>query len=142
MSHATGRLFVGPRGGRLKADTVRRVFIREVIKPLRDQFPTAPGDIGFELGRLHGFRHFFVSQAFLGGASEGEVKDWVGHRDTRMVELYRHLREQDSKFKMQQIDFLGIPADSNCSVAQSRSIIRLFLDNQQSEVSAASGDKG
>ena len=47
--------------------------------------------------------------------SEGEVKDWVGHRDTRMVELYRHLREQDSKLKMQRIDFLGDQADSNCS---------------------------
>jgi len=116
LSQATGRLFVGPRGGRLKSDTVRRVFVRDVIKPLCDQFPTAQGDIGFELGRLHGFRHFFVSQALLGGASEGEVKDWVGHRDTRMVELYRHLREHDSKLKLQQIDFLGDQADSNCSI--------------------------
>jgi hypothetical protein len=44
------------------------------------------------------------------------VKDWVGHRDTRMVELYRHLREHDSKLKLQQIDFLGDQADSNCSI--------------------------
>jgi integrase len=118
LSQSTGRLFVGPRSGKLKADTVRRVFVREVIRPLRDQFPTAPGDIGFELGRPHGFRHLFVSQALLGGASEGEVKDWVGHRDTRMVELYRHLREHDSKLKLQQIDFLGAKADSNCSVSE------------------------
>ncbi|HET6323615.1 MAG TPA: tyrosine-type recombinase/integrase [Planctomycetaceae bacterium] len=116
LNRSTGRLFMGSQGGKLKADTVRRVFVKEVIAPLSPQFPTPAGDIGFERGRLHGFRHFFVSQAFLGGASEGEVKDWVGHRDTRMVELYRHLREQDSKLKMQQIDFLGDQDDSNCSV--------------------------
>jgi integrase len=115
VNQCDGRLFRGPRGGKLKADTVRQVLIREVINPLSGQFPTAQGEIGFEHGRLHGFRHFFVSQALLGGASEGEVKDWVGHRSTRMVELYRHLREQDSKRKMQQIDFLGVQADPNGS---------------------------
>jgi integrase len=115
VSQADGRLFVGPRGGKLKPDTVRRIFVREVINPLRGQFPTASGEIGFQHGRLHGFRHFFVSQAFEGGASEGEVKDWVGHRDSGMVELYRHRREEDSHRKMQQIDFLGVEAASNGS---------------------------
>jgi hypothetical protein len=83
----------------------------------------------------------FVSQALLGGASEGEVKDWVGHRDTRMVELYRHLCEQDSKLKMQRINFLGDQADSSCSGSGKSVDNSISLNNQRSEAPAASGRK-
>ena len=102
-----GKLFHGPRGGNLKPDTVRNIFVREVITPLMDQFPTPVGEIGFAHGRVHGLRHYFVSQAFLGGANEGEVKDWVGHRDSRIVEHYRHLAESDSQRKMEALDLMG-----------------------------------
>lgn len=105
--HPDGRLFHGPRGGKLKPDTVRNIFVREVITPLVRQFPTPAGEIGFAHGRLHGLRHYFVSQAFLGGANEGEVKDWVGHRDSRIVEHYRHLAESDSQRKMEALDLMG-----------------------------------
>lgn len=108
MSRRTdGRVFGGPRGGILKPDTVRNVFVRDVIKLLMSRFPTAEGDIGFKHGRLHSFRHYFVSQAFLGGASEGEIRDWIGHRDSRIIERYRHLRIQDSQRKMNQLNLLG-----------------------------------
>jgi hypothetical protein len=33
--------------------------------------------------------------------------EWLGHRDSKMVAHYRHLRDEDSQRKMQQIDFLG-----------------------------------
>jgi integrase len=109
---ADGRVFGGPRGGILKPDTVRNVLIREAIAALKEKFPTPKGEIGFEHGRLHSFRHFFVSQAFLGGASEGEIREWVGHRDSRIVERYRHLRSQDARRKMDKIDFLGNAASA------------------------------
>ena len=102
-----GRLFHGPKGGRLKPDTVRNVFVREVIAVLKSRFSTPTGEIGFEHARLHSFRHFFVSQAFMQGAREGEVKDWVGHKDSRVVELYRHLSKDESRYKMEQLDLLG-----------------------------------
>ena len=105
--HADGMLLHGPRGGRLKPDTVRNIFVREVIVPLKEEFPTPLGEIGFAHARLHSLRHFFVSQAFVSGASEGEVKDWVGHRDSRVVEHYRHLSSEDSRRKMEQLDLLG-----------------------------------
>jgi integrase len=59
----TVRRFKGRRGRSLpvhdvlKPDTVR--FIREVIKPLKERFPTPPEGLGFEHGRMHGFRHYF-----------------------------------------------------------------------------------
>jgi hypothetical protein len=49
----------------------------------------------------------FCSQAFLDGAAEADIKDWLGHRDSRMVTHYRHLRREDSVRKIEQIDFLG-----------------------------------
>lgn len=102
-----GRILHGPRGGKLKPDTVRNILVREVIEALKTQFPTPPSEIGFEHGRVHSLRHYFCSQAFLGGAAEADIKDWLGHRDSKMVAHYRHLRRDDSQRKMQQIDFLG-----------------------------------
>jgi integrase len=101
------RVFTNSRGRELKADVVRNILIRDVLNPLKSKFPTSPGEIRFEHGRLHSFRHFFVSQAFLGGASEGEIREWVGHRDSRIVERYRHLRSEDARRKMDQLNLLG-----------------------------------
>jgi integrase len=48
-------------------------------------------------------------------ASEGEIKEWLGHADSKMVEHYRHLRSEDAQRKMQQVDFLGRGADDDWS---------------------------
>lgn len=104
-----GMVFSGPRGGRAKPDTIRTILVRDIIEPLGERFPTAADDIGFADGRLHSFRHYFVSQAFLGGASEGEIREWVGHADSRIVERYRHLSNEDAQRKMGKIEFL--PSD-------------------------------
>ena len=107
-----GYVFHAPRGGRIHPRNVLDIFIREVIEPLTEKFPTPPGEIGFEHGRLHSFRHFFCSQSFLGGASEGEIREWLGHAESKMVEHYRHLSNEDAQRKMEQIDFTG-PDDSD-----------------------------
>src|SRR5271170_7225074 len=62
-----GRVLAGPKRGHLKADGIRNVLIEQVQTPLKERFPTPLGEIGFEHGRLHSFRHYFVSMAFLGG---------------------------------------------------------------------------
>lgn len=105
--HSDGRVFHGPRSGRLKPDTVRTTFIEHVLKLLKARFPTPAGEIGFEHGRIHSFRHYFCSEAFHGGASEAEVRDWLGHRDSKMVSHYRHLRDEDGQRRLAQIDFFG-----------------------------------
>jgi integrase len=105
--HPDGRVFHGPRDGILKPDTVRVIFLREVIKPLAARFPTSPGEVGFEHATPHSFRHYFCSQAFVDGAAEADIRDWLGHRDSKMVAHYRHLSDADSQRKMQQINFLG-----------------------------------
>ena len=101
-----GRVFHAERGGQIRPRNVLSVFIRDVIDKLKAKFPTPEGEVGFEHGRLHSFRHFFVSQCFLGGASEGEIRQWVGHADSKMVEHYRHLGRKDALAKMEQITFV------------------------------------
>ena len=106
MERETGsNVFLGPDSTQVTADVVRNVLIKDVLAPLKKKFPTPRGEIGFSHGRLHSFRHFFVSQAFLGGVSEGEIREWVGHRNSRIVERYRHLRSEDAVRKMNRISF-------------------------------------
>lgn len=105
--HSDGVVFHAARGGRIRSRNVLEQFIQHVIEPLKTKFITPDGEIGFEHGRLHSFRHFFCSQCFLGGASEGEIKEWLGHRDSRMVEHYRHLRNDNAQRKMGKIKYLG-----------------------------------
>lgn len=100
-----GYVFHGPRGGRLKADTARVIFKRDVVEPLADQFPTEVGDIGFVHARFHSFRHYFVSQCSAAGASDGQIMDWVGHKDSEMVSIYRHQFDAAGQERMQSIRF-------------------------------------
>jgi integrase len=104
---ADGRVFHGLRGGHLHARNNLEILQTKVIKPLVGEFPTPPGEIGFEHGVIHSFRHYFCSEAFRQGASEAQVLDWLGNRDSKMILIYRHLRPDDSKRKMNSIDFLG-----------------------------------
>lgn len=105
-----GRVFHAERGGQLRPRNVLTVFIRDVIEPLAEKAPTPKDEFGFEHGRLHSFRHFLVSQAFL-GASEGEIRKWGGHADSKMVENYRHLGRKDALRRMRQISFVDPDAN-------------------------------
>jgi hypothetical protein len=62
---------------------VLTVFIRDVIEPLAEKFPTP----------------------------EGEIREWVGHADSKMVEHYRHLGCKDAVRRMEQISFVDPDAD-------------------------------
>ena len=86
---------------------------KKVVEPLKDQFSTPEGEIGFKDGTLHGLRHYFCSKCFIDGASQGEIKDWLGHADSKMVEHYRHLSSEDSQRKMRNVNFLGHPSDTS-----------------------------
>lgn len=98
-----GFVFHGPEGGRLKADTVRRALIRDVLKPLAKKFPTPNGEIGFASGRLHSFRHFFCSLCAIRGIGQQVVMQWLGHRDSKMVQHYFHLHDAEARKQMQRI---------------------------------------
>lgn len=90
-------------GGRLKADTVRNIFIRDVLTPLAPSFPYPDGEIGFSDGRLHSFRHFFCSLCAIEGMSQQVVMQWLGHRDSKLIQHYFHLHDKESCEQMRRI---------------------------------------
>jgi integrase len=101
--HADGLVFHGPRGGRIKPDLARRVLIRDVLKPLAARFPTPDGEVGFADGRLHSFRHYFCSLCANRGVPQRVVMRWLGHRESRMVEHYYHLHDNEARRQMGRI---------------------------------------
>jgi integrase len=105
--HRDGYVFHGPLGGRLKADTVRKSLIRDVLAALAQQFPTPENEIGFKDGRLHSFRHFFASWCANEGLSQRIVMTWLGHTDSKMVAHYYHLHDSESDREMSRLDLFG-----------------------------------
>src|SRR3954471_16457098 len=99
-------------GGKLNDRIVLKTLQNQVIKPLVGEFPTPEGEIGFEHGTVHGFRHFFASEALRNGATEAQLVAWLGHRDSQLLQVYRHLRPEDGNRQMQKIDFLGLCEES------------------------------
>jgi len=106
-------VFHGPRGGRLKADWVRRQFVADVIEPLAKKFTDIRDGKSFADGRLHSFRHFFVSACALKRVPEQVVMDWVGHADSAMVRHYFHLHDEQALRYMQSLDLLGASVSSD-----------------------------
>lgn len=102
--HPDGRIFHGPLGGKIKADTVRRILIRDVLQPLAPRFPSRPGEPGFIDGRLHSFRHYFCSNCANRGVKERVLMNWLGHRNSRMVHHYYHLHDEESIRQMKQVE--------------------------------------
>ena len=106
-----GLVFHGPRGGRLKPDVARRVLIRDVLVPLADRFPTPSCEVGFADGRLHNFRHFFCSLCANRGVPQRVVMRWLGHKESRMVEHYYHLHDDEARRQMGRISLFDAGAD-------------------------------
>ncbi len=110
--HPDGLVFRGKSGARLSDRRVLEGLQGGVIHNLEKEFPTPDGEIGFKDGTVHGLRHFFVSEAYRNGATDAELIEWLGHRDSQLLRIYRHLRPEDGQRKMQQIDFLGLRDES------------------------------
>ena len=50
-----------------------------------------------EDGKLHTFRHSFISKALAIGIANATVRSWVGHVSEEMLRRYTHVLEQDSR---------------------------------------------
>jgi integrase len=100
-------VFHGPRGGRLKPDTVRNVLIDKVLTLLAERFPAHAGAKGFKDGRLHSFRHYFCSQSANSGVPERMLMQWLGHADSEMVRRYYHLNDEEARRQMLRLDLIG-----------------------------------
>jgi integrase len=103
--HPDGFVFHGPRGGRLKPDTVRNALKRDVLNPLSKRFPRHADGRGLIDGRLHSFRHYFCSHCASNGVPELTVRKWLGHRDSNMIRRYYQLHDEEARRQMNRLNF-------------------------------------
>jgi site-specific recombinase XerD len=54
-------------------------------------------------GKLHTFRHTFISDALLKGTPVAVVREWVGHVDDEVIKLYTHVHDGASQAAMQRL---------------------------------------
>ncbi len=107
IAHKDAFVFHGPRGGRLKPDTVRNVLVSKVLSVLASNFPSTDEAKGFVHGRLHSFRHYFCSFCANSNVPEHMLMEWLGHQDSEMVRHYYHLSDKESQRRMKGLDLLG-----------------------------------
>ena len=60
-------------------------------------------------GKLHTFRHTFISNALLKGIPVAVVQEWVGHVDAAIIKLYTHVHDEASKAAMQRLNEANNP---------------------------------
>lgn len=54
-------------------------------------------------GKLHTFRHFFISNCLFHDIEEPIVRSWVGHVDPAIMRLYTHVHDSVSQDRIQRI---------------------------------------
>ena len=104
-SRKTGYVLLGDQGRQLNYNHALDAFVRYVIKPLSPEFPTEKDVLGFKNGRFHSFRHFFVSECFAEGVPESDIQLWVGHSSSKILALYRHVRNDAAKASLRRVNF-------------------------------------
>lgn len=85
------------------------MLVRHVLTPLAERFPAVNGEQSFIDGRLHSFRHYFVSMCATNKepVPERVVMEWVGHADSGMVRHYFHLHDEEAQRRMNGLNLLG-----------------------------------
>jgi integrase len=54
-------------------------------------------------GKLHTFRHAFISNALLQGRPVAVVQEWVGHVDEQIIGHYTHVHSDASQSTMRKL---------------------------------------
>ena len=63
-------------------------------------------------GKLHTFRHSFISGALLGGIPVAVAQEWVGHVDPTIIRQYTHVHCEASQAAMARLAASNIAAPS------------------------------
>ena len=58
--------------------------------------------LGME-GKLHSFRHSFISRCLTKGIEEAVVRSWVGHVDPTIMRLYTHISSPISQDRIKRL---------------------------------------
>lgn len=99
-------VFASALGKRLNCGRLRDQFVRMIIEPLSERFPSPEGERGFVDGRLHSFRHFFCSRMVAGKVPLLVLQKWLGHRNSQMVAHYFDMKDVEATALMSSIEVL------------------------------------
>ncbi len=80
-----------PQHGRQWTERRLLAALKRTLKPLK------------LLGKLHTFRHSFISNALIKGVPVAVVKEWVGHVDDTVLKLYTHVHDLASQAAMRAL---------------------------------------
>jgi len=80
-----------PKGDNQISERRLLQYLKRVLKKL-----------GLE-GKLHTFRHSFISHALTRGIPEAIVREWVGHVDPEVTRIYTHVASEISRAAMAQL---------------------------------------
>ena len=58
-------------------------------------------------GKLHSFRHSFISRCLMKGIEESVVRSWVGHVDPTIMRLYTHISSPISQDRIKRLGTTG-----------------------------------
>ena len=91
-------------------------------------------------GKIHTFRHSFVSRTLLAGIPEAVVRQWVGHLDREVTKIYTHILSPDSQAAMQRLSELPHPSTNGKELpAEQQSAYRVSGQIQHTERNAHHG---
>jgi integrase len=65
--------------------------------------------LGIREGKLHTFRHFFISHCANNGVEPFKLMKWVGHSDLSVILQYYAVSDAESQRAMQRISFAAQP---------------------------------
>ena len=99
-------VFVGPRGGSLKPDTVRNILRRDVIHPVAAQLYPGQQHAPILQGCVHSSRHHFCTAAYRAGLSERDILDLMGHASSAITRRYRHVQAEDHRIVIAKMNTL------------------------------------
>lgn len=79
--------------------TDRQIDARRALRALKRVLKR----LGIE-GKLHTFRHTFISRSLTGGIEEAVVRSWVGHVDPDIMRLYTHISSSVSQDRIRRLN--------------------------------------
>ena len=102
---------------RLHPDANRQLSERRTLKSLKRLLKR----IGLsEVGKLHTFRHSFISKALAAGIPNATVRAWVGHVSDAILALYTHVLDGQSQAAIQRFSEATPKPGSITDLSQSK----------------------
>jgi integrase len=91
-------------------------------------------------GKLHTFRHAFISDALLKHIDAPTLRKWVGHVDEEVIETYTHVHVNASQLAMQRLSVANLRRSEEPS--RPENVVREIAQIQHTDMEAENEHDG